>query len=791
MTYSALLIGDPSRSPSPCSSPLPRPSSSVVSGDSFEAEATDTFDTAPLTGTQQDSPLRPSSNDCIPPEQALMINAMKAELVDATIEFDFARLYKLNEDAIETTTKFIQEDWRLRWRGLFTKEERECYKPLVKLLNTVLDKYHTHTKTRQVFFFSVYDRSMQEAGPSKVALKPDILGSDDKIEADNVAWVVVHSFGEVKANDKEAVTQAATYARCDLHAHPGKRCSLGFVYNYNTCNLRFLLFHRGGLVTSPQYSFKPRTLGQLRNIVRNVVAIAHGPPPAYAAGLDLTKELLNRSGRTYRFVNVLSHSAVVRGRATYVAEFEQVVSPADTEQQYSSGDVDLVDKVENITLVERKAVAVCMANTVADGTDERAVEETQTFTATSEYQVRWQEGGVRRDIVTILQNKRMPTSTMAKAGQEEAKGREEGTAGRPEQSRLSTTSDLRTPIKDRTREAKARLARTKPASAVAQPASSVQRASLLDPQIKDLSQANTGPISTRARSGPFIIKVSYPLRNRNYQADMLQKVSGQFGVPRLVDGWISQLDSGADFTTAPFETDWGPWIIFSSDSKAAIRLDDRVESFIIMQTKGESLSSARGPRELLIGILHAMTGLSVLVENGYYHRDVSVDLIVDWLEKDPASGTLPFMSLRVNQYIFTMLNYRTTPVDDLESFMHVLYWTVLDIGKRKGILSVQENLFFTWYNAHDFERNQLREKAYENLGRMNLTIVEIFKELFIGWRAVSLEASNKVDESQWEWGSIPDLFRESMLKYLAAGYEHLAMLPEGTWDTILGIVPAP
>ncbi|KAJ7666542.1 hypothetical protein B0H17DRAFT_879763, partial [Mycena rosella] len=51
---------------------------------------------------------------------------------------------------------------------------------------------------------------------------------------------------EVKDNWPDMVAQAATYARCLFSASPSRAFALVLAYHHTDCELRFLIFHRGG-----------------------------------------------------------------------------------------------------------------------------------------------------------------------------------------------------------------------------------------------------------------------------------------------------------------------------------------------------------------------------------------------------------------------------------------------------------------------------------------------------------------------------------------------------------------
>ncbi|KAF8577962.1 hypothetical protein K439DRAFT_1263193, partial [Ramaria rubella] len=143
----------------------------------------------------------------------------------------------------------------------------------------------------------------------------------------------------------------------------------------------------------------------------------------------------------------------------------------------------------------------------------------------------------------------------------------------------------------------------------------------------------------------------------------------------------------------------------------------RIHKRILLETEGTSLLDAPNPRCLVEGIVHAMLGHYVMFKEGWLHRDVSVgnimlmhaenrnpvkdfpitkeltkcigfisdgDQAIRWEDNQRdltarRSGTLPFMSCDLIYAWSTDTQGLHTAIDDLESFVWVLLWTVLSI----------------------------------------------------------------------------------------------------------------
>ncbi|KAI0040466.1 hypothetical protein FA95DRAFT_1455653, partial [Auriscalpium vulgare] len=135
----------------------------------------------------------------------------------------------------------------------------------------------------------------------------------------------------------------------------------------------------------------------------------------------------------------------------------------------------------------------------------------------------------------------------------------------------------------------------------------------------------------------------------------------------------------------------------------------------IMTTIGKPLHDADSPKTLIRAILHAMIGYYNLLERGWKHRDVSVgnvlllktpekrdavttctksnvcmgmlidgDQAVNWPQNNippekRRSGTPQFMSTHILAAWVRGKEQVHTVLDDLESFVWVLIWSVMRI----------------------------------------------------------------------------------------------------------------
>ncbi|KAL0952129.1 hypothetical protein HGRIS_008757 [Hohenbuehelia grisea] len=160
------------------------------------------------------------------------------------------------------------------------------------------------------------------------------------------------------------------------------------------------------------------------------------------------------------------------------------------------------------------------------------------------------------------------------------------------------------------------------------------------------------------------------------------------------------------------------WRILDVTKKVRHVSQLRLDRHLPVRTVGRSLRTAHGPRELGFAILHAMIGhCALFTVAGYVHREVTIGNILlldeaDELEIPPClvniiestdciavlldggfvkkwgdtrdvtrhrSGTKTFVSSRIITNWELQKPLFHTPIDDLESFIWVLYYTLLDL----------------------------------------------------------------------------------------------------------------
>ncbi|RPD53233.1 hypothetical protein L226DRAFT_563965 [Lentinus tigrinus ALCF2SS1-7] len=234
--------------------------------------------------------------------------------------------------------------------------EKPNYKPVANFLNECVSSCKTvYSSLRHVklspfklampwfpnLVFSTYDRPTGDMVAGAPALKPDIVAGGQPLKRNKkkkkktvcywsrgrqgwngmeIAFAV-----EVKNNWKVLVKQAATYARAQISAIPLRAFSLVIGVNHSTNELRFLLYHRGGLTASrPIRIDTAHGVLQVQKVLFSII-LWQTPQdaglPSFTNGDNfLLPSSASHPDQVVQAVadQVLFHSLSVRGRGTLV-----------------------------------------------------------------------------------------------------------------------------------------------------------------------------------------------------------------------------------------------------------------------------------------------------------------------------------------------------------------------------------------------------------------------------------------------------------------------------------------
>ena len=327
--------------------------------------------------TISSTPLRPPSNstktiisDNHPSPSPSLQDAMKAavghELEGYTWQFDAKRLAKVlspkrrkstlgpNEvdslDAYsvkEISDKVLRAAVKTLEIPTFpeTKKELEHYEPLGKLLNYCVKACHDALGNSKGEYYSglnfvSWDRQTKDGCYGEHPLKPDVVGGiklpdKEKITANGgLYWRPprLHDHEllfpvEVKEGWYNLVRQAGTYARCLFMASPLREFALVLGYEHVEKEIRFLVFHHGGLTSSQSLNIGNKK--GIRDLLRIFLAILSWNT-VVDAGLPLwcndSSMILpgNKAPQTVQVKKVLHDALALRGRCSRVALVSEV-----------------------------------------------------------------------------------------------------------------------------------------------------------------------------------------------------------------------------------------------------------------------------------------------------------------------------------------------------------------------------------------------------------------------------------------------------------------------------------
>lgn len=332
----------------------------------------------------------------------------------------------------------------------------------------------------------------------------------------------------------------------------------------------------------------------------------------------------------------------------------------------------------------------------------------------------------------------------------------------------------------------------------------------------------------------LILKDSWPLTSRATEGEMFMSVKGRFGVPDVLDSnkVMGGDERNEDNTTSLLPDDFEACNIWPKISSSS-EVEHRIHMRIIIKTHGRPLTDAKGPRELVLGVLHAMLGHWVLFTAGWLHRDASIgnvmlmlqpevrervtdfslppdtiqeclgfitdgDLAIKWDDPDRLvanrrSGTPPFMSTYLLRSLTRNIQTCHTAVDDLESFVWVLLWAILDILRSKSRkpevsanFSDNEEYYYSTLHSYSYEtlkdRNSIVDLLMEDKMDGNSSPgFAVFVDLLYEWLVLAKDAYFAVRRAGFDPQDPLAFYKVFYAKYLQIGVDHLVNLPE-SWD---------
>ena len=303
------------------------------------------------------SPLRSSSKKVksdrhTPPvsDQAELKERLSKELHDHTWQFDAQKIAGMLSATGEGPTEAlvnsaykalskIREEQAPGWPT--AGEESKWYPPIATFLNNCVGVCHgvlsavATEDSRPRFYdrlkFITYNMTTVDGVEGAAPVKPDLVGGLDLKPRERVSWSPQDSHTkqvllpvEVKKDWAPMVYQSATYARCLFSASPSRQFALVLGFRHLADQLRFLVFHRGGLTGSQPLSVKDEQ-GQ-KDILRVLLSILNWRSvrdagfPEFCNDLEISllRRKDDKDGVTARVAEVLHDGLCVQGRASRV-----------------------------------------------------------------------------------------------------------------------------------------------------------------------------------------------------------------------------------------------------------------------------------------------------------------------------------------------------------------------------------------------------------------------------------------------------------------------------------------
>ena len=247
----------------------------------------------------------------------------------------------LVESAHEALRKVVKEQ-EFGWPSV--GKEQVWYPPIAIFLNNCVgvcrdalgnSKSAAPIDPHPLFYdllnFIVYDKITADGVKDASPVRPDLVGGLNLAPDDLLAWSPqdptmkrVLLPVEVKADWAPMVLQAATYARCLFNASPSRQFAVVLGFRHTGAELRFLVFHRGGLTGSEPLPVKDES-GQ-KEILRVLLSILNwrsaedaGFPGFYNNfEMSLFRHKGDKDGVVASVTKVLHEGLCVQGRASRV-----------------------------------------------------------------------------------------------------------------------------------------------------------------------------------------------------------------------------------------------------------------------------------------------------------------------------------------------------------------------------------------------------------------------------------------------------------------------------------------
>ncbi|KAJ6543851.1 hypothetical protein B0H19DRAFT_1308661 [Mycena capillaripes] len=725
-----------------------------------------------------------------------------------------------------------------------TSDERQHYDDIENFLNACVEhgsaslgKHKLRGTWYKDLTFVRYDKEMGDGIDRAHPLKPDLGGVNDRKPAETLYWSPPDgSEGsrmqipvEVKNDWTKMVLQAATYGRSLFSANPSRIFALVIAINHKEKNLRFLIFHRGGLTSHARVQLN-NSAGRT-DALRLIMTLLLWSKPQHAGFMSTCNEAeylvpLATHHIKATVKKVIHDSACVRGRATRVSRLScPPETPAAAAPDAPVFPVDLAPTTQATVLRRSQRL--------------RSPPNTQS---------------------PPIPPPNPPSLTMSRRSQKGSKAKVSGGNNSTE-----------------TGETRARAIR--PHSAYPKYDLEWSSPSGLTPGEGSLTHGQD-----------FIVKASWQIDSRkDTERDMYAAAVGAFGTPTVLCSYEGSHPNGEPISNRLFlptseevQADRTlHWHVFAPDD-GTVSPEVRTMCFTVFLTIGKSFLEAKSSYEICMALVHALLGWLSYYQSGFMHRDISIgnvllvegeavsdrpfsiqaeistslwppapldattaalgnmaieesgtpskfpahfaeeirilvanlgikdkfiafttdgDMAAKWKtyfdnqhNLETRSGTREFMSLQLQSAMETNATYIQSPIDDIQSFFWLAVWAVLFNDKlqepsskeaqwRSSLISgdyEKKATFTSELAASDFER------GYSAVGTQLLPILQLWwsnlQTLFRDWRRVL----NKVEYNEISQQEVSNFYKHHFHLYALRGVKEFLVLVDQNRETLMG-----
>ncbi|KAJ3769434.1 hypothetical protein FB446DRAFT_812091 [Lentinula raphanica] len=498
--------------------------------------------------------------------------------------------------------------------------------------------------------FHKYNKDMGDGIDGAAPLKPDIAGTGTKVRPSTCYWklpsdvseqdqsrVAIKIAVEVKADWPKLLWQSATYGRAEMATIPLRSFSLVIAINHIKHDLRFLIFHHGGITATKALSL--RDDDDRNKICLVMMSIIFWQTPADAGIPSFT------DGTTFILPPLAQNDKDLSG----YAEIEEVIHQSHSIRGRNTW-------VSSAGIVGLSHHSIVKTQSTLEDLSRHHLKDPKPRSQQSKTEEALKSGS----------RTGMGTRTRSHAQQQNAAVSEKSRNHKQGSHALEQTQNRMAnavqPHKFHNMGAKFTMPSWK----------------LTPGNLHEWSQISTGVLKG---SWMYTEKISL-------EGHMLKACSGQFGSPDHIISFESCFEDGSPISNSiflPSAKDKFEETLWNWQNKAHMplptKVDQRTLCFSLTKDRGETLEYCTDAMEILECILHSMLGENAplklisaqpssisgwlsLYQNGFLHRDISIGNIIKL--KSP-SARKDFSALSVNKLLFQPPNSSLTSFETMRA----------------------------------------------------------------------------------------------------------------------------